>query len=128
MRYDHGWQKFWLLSILHHWKMAFLHLKGKLTLLEKTSKWNWLFFKKYQKLFASQISSSCVQHVQPFWVQNWKKNNTIFTVSEIQTMRKLNNPTTTTITGFFLVVFRFNLLEWWHSHKNKETLYPFFFL
>ena len=32
--------KFWLFNILDCWKMAFPHLKGKLTLLAKTSKWN----------------------------------------------------------------------------------------
>ena len=30
--------------------------------------------------------------------------------------------------GLSLIVARFNLLECWHSHKNYETFYPFFFL
>ena len=55
-----------------------------------------------------------------------KNNNTIFTVSKIQTMKKLNNPMTTLFTELFLTIVRFNLLEQWHSHKNKETFYPFF--
>ena len=55
-------------------------------------------------------------------------NNTIFTVPKIQAMRKLNNPTTTSFTGLFLTVVRFNLLQWLHSHKNKETFNSFFFV
>ena len=50
-------------------------------------------FKKYQKLFTSHIFSSCVQCVQLFEFE-LKNNDTISMVSEIQTMRKLNNPTT----------------------------------
>ena len=52
---------------------------------------------------------------------NWK-NNTIFMVSKIQTMIKLNNPSTTTFARLFLTVVRFNLLEWWYSHKKWNLL------
>ena len=78
-----------------------------------------------EKLFPSQIFFSCVQYVQAFWVQNWKNNSTIFMVSEIQAVRKLNNPTTTSFAGFFLTIVRSNLLEWWHSHKKRNL--PFLF-
>ena len=53
--------------------MAFPYLNEKLALLEKTSKWNQLFLKKYQKLFISQIfffvSASCAAILS----SNWKK-------------------------------------------------------
>ena len=41
-------------SFLDHREMAFQHLNRKVTLLEKTTKWNKLFFKKHQMLFTSQ--------------------------------------------------------------------------
>ena len=56
-----------------------------------------LFKKVSKKLFTSQIS--------------FLHNNTLLTVSEIKTMRKLNNPTTTSFALPFLTVDRFNLLE-----------------
>ena len=40
-----------------------------------------------------------------------KNNNTISTISKIQTMKILNNPTTTSLAVLFLTVVRFNLLE-----------------
>ena len=70
-------RKFWLFSLLDHWKMAFPHLKGKVTLLEKTSKW------KYQKLFTSQIFFFLCAVCTAILSSNWKNNNTIFMVSEI---------------------------------------------
>ena len=44
-----------------------------------------------------------MQRVQPFWVQN-EKNNTIFTVSKIEAMRKLNNPTATSFAELCLTI------------------------
>ena len=48
--------------------MAFPHLKGILTLLEKTSKGNKLFFKKKESKVAhfTIFFSLHVHHVQPF--------------------------------------------------------------
>ena len=94
-------------------------LKVRLTLLSKTSKW--------KKLFTSQIfffvSAASTSILSSTW-----KNNIILIVSKIQTMRKLNNPTKASFTGLFLTIVWFKLLKWWHSHKNKETFYPFFFI
>ena len=39
------------------------------------------------------------------------RNNNIFMISKIQTMRKLNNPTITPFAVLFLTLVRFNLLE-----------------
>ena len=53
-------------------------------------------------------------------------------VSKIQTVRKLNNPTTNSFAGLFLTIVKFNLLKPKHINKetikteNKETFYPFF--
>ena len=117
-------------SLLNHWKMAFPYLNEKLALLEKTSKWNQLFLKKYQKLFISLIFFFVSAPCAAILSSNWKKknNNTISTISKIQTMKILNNPTTTSLAVLFLTVVRFNLLEWQHSHGNKETFCPFLFL
>ena len=104
--------------------MAFLYLKRKLTLLEKTSKENELLLKSIKSCSIHILFSSCVQHAQPFYVRIEK---IIFTVFKIQVMRNRNNLATTSFAGLFLTIVRFNLLEWWHSHKNEET-YPFFFL
>ena len=41
-------------------------------------------------------------------------------------MRKFSNPTTTSIAVLFPTVVRFNLLEFWHSHKNKPFTISFF--
>ena len=117
-------------SLLNHWKMAFPYLNEKLALLEKTSKWNQLFLKSIKSCSFHWFFSLWVHHVQLFWVQTEKKknNNTISTISKIQTMKILNNPTTTSLAVLFLTVVRFNLLEWQHSHGNKETFCPFLFL
>ena len=56
-----------------------------------------LFKKVSKKLFTSHIS--------------FLHNNTLLPVSEIETMRKLNNLTTTSFALPFLTVVRFNLLE-----------------
>ena len=112
MRCDHGWQKCWLFSLLDHQKKAFLHLSGKLTLLIKVSK-------------AVHFTDFLVHAVYTAILSSiWKNNNTIFTISKIQTMRKLNNLTTTLFVWFFLTIVRFSLLEWWHLLQN---LLPFLF-
>ena len=117
-------------SLLNHWKMAFPYLNEKLALLEKTSKWNQLFLKKYQKLFISLIfflvSASCAAILS----SNWKKKTIIpyQRYPKFKQWKYFNNPTTTSLAVLFLTVVRFNLLEWQHSHGNKETFYPFLFL
>ena len=107
----HSKGNFWLVSLLERWEMAFLHLQQKQTLLEKTSKWNKLFLKKCQKLFNSHIFFFMHAACTAILSLNWKNNNTIFAASKIQTIRKLNNPTTTLITGLFLAIVRFNWLK-----------------
>ena len=107
----HSKRKFWLVSLLERWEMASLHLQQKQTLLEKTSKWNKLFLKKYQKLFNSHIFFFMHVACTAILSLNWKNNNTIFAASKIQTIRKLNDPTTTLIRGVFLVIVRFNWLK-----------------
>ena len=120
MRRDHGSRKFLIFSLLDR-------REGNLSWKKKhQNETNWSL-KKYKKLFISKILSLVRAVCTSILSTNWK-NNTTFTVSTIQTMKKLNNPTTTSFAGLFLIVVRFNLLEWWHSHKNKETFYPFFFL
>ena len=84
--------------------------EGKLTFLEKQQNEINSSKKKCQKLSTSNIFFFAAP-VQPFWVRIEKKQ-TIFTVSKIQTMRKLNNLTTTSLTGLFFTVVRFTLLEW----------------
>ena len=51
-------------------------------------------------------------------------------VFKIQAVEKLNNSTTTAalFAWLFLTVVKFKLFERLHSHKNKETLYPFSFI
>ena len=124
--------KFCLFSLPDRWKMAFPHLKRKKKLKLhgpflwmrfnclkaratsrrqlafsscKNIKMKLTLLKKYQKLFTSHIF---------FFVSTaiLSSNNNILTVSEIQTMRKINNPTTNPFAGLFLIVVKFNLLEW----------------
>ena len=88
-----GVRKTEITELLDHHENTFPHLKGRLTLLENSSKWNPLILKGIK---------SCSLHV--FFLYSHfefelKNNDTIFTESEIQTMRKLNNPTTATFTG-----------------------------
>ena len=75
--------------------------------------------KKYQKLFTSQNFFFMCAVCTMILILNLKNNN-IFTVSKIQTMRKLNNPTTTPIAGFFLPQLDSPCLN--DSIVNKETL------
>ena len=93
--------------------MTIIHSKGNFSLVSLLKHQNEkLFLKKFQNLFNSHIFSSCMQLVQPFWV--WIEKiiiPTIFAASKIQTIRKLNNPTTTLITGLFLAIVRFNWLK-----------------
>ena len=78
------------------------HIKMKLTLLRKVLKvvpFTHFFF-------------LCMSSVYSHFEFELTNNGTIFTVSEIQTMRKLYNLTTTSFTGLSLIIIRFNLLEW----------------
>ena len=88
--------------------MVFPHFKGTLTLLVKTL----TLLKKVSKVvhFVDLfffVSAACTAILS----SNWKNNSNTLTVSKIQTKRKLNNPTTTSFAGLFLIVVRFNLLE-----------------
>ena len=105
--------------------MAFPHLKGKLTLLERK---NQNEIRSSWRLFSAQIFFFIHAACTAMLSLNGKNNNTIFTVSKNQAMRKLNNQTTTSFVGLFLTIGRFNWFEWLHSHKNKETFYLFFYL
>ena len=77
--------------------MAFLHLKGKLTLFLKKIKMKLTFLKKYQNLCISNIFLFKLAACTPILSSNWKHNNTIFTASKI-------NPTTTSFVGVSLIV------------------------
>ena len=55
---------------------------------------------------------SCMRRVHTAILSsNSKNDNSIFMISEIQTMGKLNNSTATSFPGFSLTVFRFNLFD-----------------
>ena len=114
MTMTHGNRKiFWFFSLLDCWKMTFPYLKGKLTLLAKTSKFTDFFF----------VSAACTAILS----SNWKNNNTIVTVSKIQTMRKLSNPSTTSLPGSFLSYLDSTCLNDSIVIKIKEPFTPFFF-
>ena len=81
--------KFWLFNILDHWKMAFPHLKGKPTFLEKISKWNSLFFKKSLKVVHFTDFFLCECSMYSHFEFELKNKNTILMVSKIQTNREL---------------------------------------
>lgn len=57
-----------------------------------------------------EVSRSSQRNCKVILSSNWK-NNTILTLSEIQTMRKLSKPTTILLAGLFLTVVKFNLLK-----------------
>ena len=120
-----SWGKFQLLSLLDLWKMAFSLLNGKLTLFERTSKWNqsrcgyqgarnvsfsenFLYVNNGwpQRLFTLPIFFFVNAAFTAILSLNWKNNYTILTVSKIQRMRKLNTTTTTSFAGIFLTVVR----------------------
>ena len=98
--------------LLDRGKVAFPHSKGKLTLLEKNIKFKLTLIKKGQKMYTSHIFFFVRGACTAILSLSWKNNNTIFTVSGIQTIRKLNNPTTILFAGLILIVVRFNLLRW----------------
>ena len=88
--------------------MAFPNLKGKLTLFEKNIKMKLTLLKScslYRFFFFLRAACTAILSL------NLKNNNTMFTISKTQAMRKLNNPTTTSFAGLFFTVVRFNLLE-----------------
>ena len=104
-------EKFWFFSFLDRRKMSFPYLKGKLALLEKASKWNYLFLKKHQKLFTSQIFCLCKCSIYSHFMFELKKQ---YHINGIQNSYndKTYNTTIASFTGLFLTVVRFNLLEW----------------
>ena len=80
---------------------------------EANSSWKYikrkLTLKKYQKLFTLQNFFFVLVACTAILSSNWKSNNTTFSVFKIQPMRKR---TTSSFSGLFLTVVRFNLLEW----------------
>ena len=92
--------------------MTIIHSKGNFSLVSLLKHQNEkLFLKKFQNLFNSHIFFFMHAACTAILSLNWKNNNTIFAASKIQTIRKLNNPTTTLITGLFLAIVRFNWLK-----------------
>ena len=53
----------------------------------------------------------CVYIMYSHFEFELKNDDTMFTVSEIQTVRKLNNPTGTLLAGLSLPIIRFSLLK-----------------
>ena len=94
------------------WKiLTFSALKREINFCIENIKLKLTFFKKHQILFTSQIFLLCECSTYSHFQFKFKKNNTILKVSKIQSMRKLNDPTTTLLAGLFLTVVRFNLIE-----------------
>ena len=91
--------------------MAFPHLKGKLTVLEKNIKMKLTLLRKVSKIVHFTdfffVGAACTAILN----SNGKNNNTMLMVSKIQTVSKLINPITTLFAALFLTVVRFNLLE-----------------
>ena len=79
-------------------------------------------------LLSSQIFFFLRAACKDILSSKWKNNN-IYTVSKIQTVRKLNNPTTTLFGALSLTVVRFNFLNDSIVIKIKKPFtISFFFL
>ena len=91
--------------------MAFPHLKGKLTVLEKNIKMKLTLLRKVSKIVHFTDFFLCRCSMYSHFEFEWKNNNTMLMVSKIQTVSKLINPITTLFAALFLTVVRFNLLE-----------------
>ena len=81
----------------------------------------------FQKSFTSQIFFFVCAAFTAILSWNSKNYNTIFTVSKIQTIRKLN-PTTTSFAGLFLTVVRLTCLNDNIIVKIKKPFTLSFFL
>ena len=92
------------------WENGFA--EGKLTLLEKHQNETNSSLKKYQKLLTLKIFFFVCAVCTIILSAIEKSNNTIFTVSKIQTITKLINLTTILFAELSLLVVWSKLLEW----------------
>ena len=92
------------------WENGFA--EGKLTLLEKHQNETNSSLKKYQKLLTLKIFFFMCAVCTVILSAIEKSNNTIFTVSKIQTITKLINLTTILFAELLLLVVWSKLLEW----------------